>query len=99
MGISRKHMYSLNMIAIYLPFQHFIFRIVEVTLLDKAMTLDRNKLFELGVVSMLSFRYSWLADINAHLSCIQRMNQLRERTSLIHVHLQIKSGFLIRQVR
>ena len=76
MGITWQHVHGFNLIATHFPLQHLAFRVVQVALLDEAVTLHYNELLKLGIVPMLSFSYAWLRDINAYLSCIQRMYQL-----------------------
>ena len=53
MRVTRKHVDGLDVVAIDFPLQHLAFRIVEVALLDEAVTLDHDELLELGVVPML----------------------------------------------
>ena len=98
MCIAREHVHGLYLVARDFPFEHFTFRVIQVTLLDKAVTLHHNELLELRVVPMLSFGDARLADIDTHLPCIQRMHQLRKRASLINVHLQWERHLLLRQV-
>ena len=89
---------GLYVVAIDFPLQHLAFRVVEVTLLDKSVTFHHYELLELGVMPMLALGDSWFRDINAHLSCIQCMNQLSKRASFIYVHFERESGLLVRQV-
>ena len=98
MGIAGEHMHRLDVVAINLPLQHFAFGIVEVALLNQSMPFHYNELLELGVVPVLAFGDARLGDVNAHLTCIEGVYQLGEATTVIHIHLQVKGGLLVRQI-
>ena len=87
MRVAGEHVDGLDVVAVHLPLQHLALRVVEVTLLDESVTLDNNELLELGVVPMLAFGDARLTNVDTHLSCIEGMHQLREGTSIVHVHL------------
>ena len=98
MRIAREHVDSLDVIAIYLPLQNFPFRVIEITLLNETMSFYHNKLLKLGIVPVLPLSNTRLGDIDAHLSTAQCMNQLRKRTTFIHIHFKRERHLLLRQI-
>ena len=98
MRIAREHMHNLDVVAGDFPFQDLAFRIIEVALLDEAVALDDNELFELGVVPVLPLGDSGLADVDRNLAGVMCMHEFREGTAVIHIHLQRERGLLVRQV-
>ena len=97
-GVAREHMDGLDVVAFDLPLQHFTFGIVQVPLLDEPVALDHNKLLELGVVPVLALGDAGLGDVDAHLTCIERVHQLGEGAAVVHVHLEGEGHFLLGQV-
>ena len=63
------------------------------------MTRDYDEELPLGVVPMLAFGDTRLGDIDADLSAIQGVDQLRETASVIHIHLQGECHLLFRKIR
>ena len=99
MRISGEHVYALDIVARDLEFDHLAFWVVEVALLDEAVTTDHDEELPLGVVPVLSLGNARLADVDAHLTTIQGMNQLGEGSSGVDVHLQREGDFLFREIR
>ena len=98
MGVAGEHVDGLDVVAVNFPFEDFAFGVVEVALLDKAVTFDHNELLELGVVPVLTFCDAGLADVDADLTCIEGVHKFCEAASVIDVHLQREGSLLIGQV-
>ena len=98
MRIAGEHVDGLDVIAIYLPLQHFAFRIVEVALLDEAVARHHNELLKLGVVPVLALGNAGLGDIDTHLTGIKGMHQLGEAATGVHIHLEREGSLLVGQV-
>ena len=64
------------------------FSSVDVSLLNQSVTCHHNEQLPLGVVPVLPLGDARTADVNAHLPTVSGMNQFRERTTVVHVHLQ-----------
>ena len=75
MCVAWEHVDDLDMVAIHFPLKHFAFRVVEVALLDKSVTLDDDELLPLGVMPVLTLGDAGLGDIDGYLSTIECMNQ------------------------
>ena len=54
MGIAREHVDALDIVASDFKLDHLAFRVVEVALLDEAVTTDHDKELPFGVVPMLA---------------------------------------------
>ena len=63
------------------------------------MTFHHDELLPFGVVPMLAFGDAGLADIDAHLATVEGVDQLGKRATVIYVHLQRESHFLLREIR
>ena len=98
MGIAGEHVDGLDVIAINFPLQHAAFGVIEVTLLDEAVTLDHNELLKLGVVPVLALGYAGLGNVDAHLTGIKGVYQLGEAAAVIYVHPERECGLLVWQV-
>ena len=98
MGIAWKHVDGLDVVAVNFPFEDFAFGVIEVTLLNKSVAFDDDKLLKLGVVPVLTFGDARLGDVDADLTCVEGMNQLGEAAAVIDVHLQWEGGLLVWQV-
>ncbi len=61
---------------------------VNVALLNQAVTSNHDKQLPLGVVPVLPLGNARAADIDRHLTAIGGMHQFRERTAVIHIHLE-----------
>ena len=86
MSIARQHVNALDIITCDFELYHFI--CTQLALLNQTMTRHHNKELPLGIVPMLSLGNTWLGDIDAYLTSIQRMHQLSKRTAVIHIHFQ-----------
>lgn len=64
---TREHVYSQDVVANDFPFQHFSFSFVEVTLLNKAVSLHYNELFKLDIMPVLALGDAWIGGIDAHI--------------------------------
>ena len=84
MSPSRNHIDCFYLISWNLKF--YSFPCINITFLDKAMTMYNNELFPLAVVPVLSFCDPGLADINADLATIYSVNQLCKKTTIITIH-------------
>ena len=98
MCIAWEHVDSLDVVAIYFPFEDFAFGVIEVSLLNEAVTFDDNELLKLGVVPVLTLGDARLGDVDADLSCVEGVYQLGEAASVINVHLQWEGGLLVGKV-
>ena len=98
MGIAGEHVHGLDVVAGDFPFEDLSFRVIEVSLLDEAVAFDNDELLELGVVPVLALGDAGLGDVDGDLTCIERMDQLCKRASVIHVHLEREGGFFLREV-
>ena len=98
MGVAGEHVDGLNVVAVDFPFEDFAFGVVEVTLLNEAMTFDDNELLELCVMPVLTFGDAGLTDVDADLACVEGVYQLGEATAVIDVHLQREGGLLVGKV-
>ena len=58
------------------------------------MATDYDEEFPLGIVPMLTFGDTWLADVDAYLATVQCMYELSERTPVINIHLQRERDLL-----
>ena len=95
-GIAWKHVDALDVVARYFEFDDFV--CAELALLNETVTSYHDEELPLGVVPVLALCDAWLADVDAHLSCIEGMNQLRKGTANIHIHLERKSHFFFWEV-
>ena len=86
-------MNRLNSITTHIKLNHLV--CTDLSLLYQAMTGNYYKKLPFAVMPMLPLGYTWLRDINTHLSTIRQTKQFRETTTLIHVHLQGKSHLLL----
>ena len=98
MCVAWEHVDGLNVVAINFPFEDFAFGVVEVALLNEAVTLDDDELLELGVMPVLTFGNAGLADVDADLACIEGVHKLCEAATVIDVHLQREGGLLVGKV-
>ena len=98
MCVAREHVDGLNVVAVNFPFKDFTFGVIEVTLLNKSVAFDDDKLLKLGVVPVLALGDARLADVDADLSCIEGMHQFCEAAAVIDVHLQREGGLLVGKV-
>lgn len=96
--IARQHVDALDVVARDLELDDLALGVVEVALLDEAVTTDHDEELPLGVVPVLALGDAWLADVDAHLATIQGMYQLGEGTSLVDVHLQWEGDFLLGEI-
>ena len=96
MRIAWQHMDALDIVTRHFKINHLIG--AEFAFLNQAMTGHDDEEFPLGVVPVLAFGDAGLGDVDADLTTIQSVNQLRERTTVIHIHLQRESNFLFGQV-
>ena len=69
-------------------FKLYRFAGVDVPLLNQSVTSHHNEQLPLGVVPVLSFCDARTADIDGHLTAVGGMHQFRERTAVIHIHLE-----------
>jgi hypothetical protein len=98
MGVAWEHVDGLDMVTIYFPLEDFAVGVIEVTLLDEAMTFDDDELLPFGMVPMLTFGDAGLADVDADLSIVEGMNQLCKTAAVIDVHLQWEGCLLVGKV-
>ena len=96
-GIAGQHVDRLNVLAADLKFQDLI--CAQLPLLDQPVAGDHDEELPFGVVPVLALGDAGLGNIDAYLTGIQRMNQLRKTTAVIHVHLEWEGGLLIREIR
>ena len=98
MCVAWEHVDGLDMVAVNFPFEDFTFGVIEIALLNKAMTFDDYELLELGIVPVLTFGNAGLGDVYADLTGIKGVYQLCKAAAVIYVHLQWKGGLLIGKV-
>ena len=70
----------------------------QLALLDEAVAGDDDEELPLGVVPMLTFGDSGLADVNGDLAAIEGVDQLGEGAAVIDIHLEREGDFLLGQV-
>ena len=70
--IAGQHVDALDVVARDLELDDLPFGVVQVALLDEAMTTDHDEELPLGVVPMLTLGDARLADVDAHLSVVER---------------------------
>ena len=64
-------MNSLDMVAIYLPFKYFTFRVIKIPLLNQSVTFYHYKLLKYSIMPVLPLGNAWLGDVDAHLTCLR----------------------------
>ena len=99
MRIAGKHVDALDIVARDLKLDHLAFRVVEVALLDEAVTTDHDKELPLGIVPMLPLGDARLADVDGDLTTVEGMHQLGEGAAGVHIHLQREGDFLLGKIR
>lgn len=97
--IAGQHVDALDVVARDLEFDDLPFGVVQVALLDEAVTGDYDKELPLGIVPMLPLGDARLGDVDTHLTAIQGMHQLGEGASVVDVHLQREGHFLLGEIR
>ena len=98
MCVAWEHVDGLDVVAVYFPFEDFAFRVIEVTLLDEAVTFDDDELLPFGMVPVLTLGDAGLADVDADLSIVEGMYQLCKTAAVIDIHLEREGGLLVGQV-
>ena len=91
-------MYRSYIISAHFPLQHFALGVIQVPLLDKAVAFDHYELLELGVVPVLALGDAGLADVDAHLTGIEGVDQLGKGATVVHIHPEGEGYFLLGQV-
>ena len=86
-GVAGEHVDALDVVAGDFELDDFAFGVVEVALLDKAVTAHHDEELPLGVVPVLAFGDARLRNVNRNLTAIQGVNQLGKRASVVHIHL------------
>ena len=76
MCVTWEHVDGLDVVAVDFPFENFAFGVIEVPLLNEAVAFDDNELLELRVVPVLTLGDARLRNVDAHLTCIDGVNQL-----------------------
>ena len=99
MRIPGEHVDALDIVARDFKLDHLAFRVVEVALLDEAVTGDHDKELPLGIVPMLPLGDARFADVDGDLTTVEGMHQLGEGASGVHIHLQRESHFLFGEIR
>lgn len=95
-GISRKHVHSLDLIPAHLKLNHFISS--DFPLLDQTMAGNYNEKLPLRIVPVLPLCDARLRNINAELAMVCSLKQLRKTTPVIAVHLEIESDLLLGEI-
>ena len=93
-GPTRFHPYSLDVIPVNLVLLYLAS--LKIPLLNLPMAFDHNENFIFAIVPMLAFGDSGFTYVDAHLSAIRSLYQLRKAASCIHIHLIIEDGSLTR---
>lgn len=83
---ARDHIDCLDLIARNLKF--LLFPVVDVLLLDQAVTSHHDEQLSLGVVPVLPLGDARTADVDGHLAAIRRVDQSGEGAPVVHIHLQ-----------
>ena len=96
MGVAGKHVDGLYPLAAHLEVQHLVR--ADATLLDKRPAAHHDEQLPLAVVPVLALGDSRLRDVDAELTALRGLQQLRERAAPVCVHLQGKYRLLLRQV-
>ena len=95
-GVAWKHDYGLNLVATHLVVKHLVCAFLAE--LDKAVTANHDELLPLGVVPMLALGDAWLGDVDTHLTSVERVHQLGERTTVVHIHFQVENSLFLGQI-
>src|SRR5574344_1398040 len=95
-GIAREHVDTLDVVSIHFKLNYFIS--AKFALLDKTMTGHHNEELPLGIMPMLPLCDAGLGNVNTHLPCIQRMNQLGEAAAVVYVHLYRECDFFLGKI-
>jgi len=90
--------YALYVITRHLKFYYLAFGVVKVPLLDQAMAAHHDKELPFGVMPVLPFGDSGLADVDGYLPTVERVNQLGEGAALVYIHLQREGDLFFRQI-
>ena len=98
MCVAWEHVDGLDVVAVYFPFENFTFGVIEVALLDEAMTFDDDELLPFGMMPVLTLCDAGLTDVDADLSAVEGMNQLGEAAAVIDIHLQWEGGLLVGKI-
>ena len=85
MSIPNWNINHLKLIARYKELINLL--LVNLAEADNTLAAHNKKLLILLVMPMLTFSYTRLRYINRYLSTIGRLQELRKRTPLIHIHL------------
>ena len=75
-GVARKHMHCFDLVSAHLEVQDFVASYP--ALLDEAVAADNDEELPLGVVPVLAFCDARLADVDAHLSAVQSVDEFGE---------------------
>ena len=70
MCIARQHVDALDVVARDLEFDDLPFGVVQVALLDEAVTTDHDEELPLGMMPVLPLGDARLADVDAHLTAV-----------------------------
>ena len=87
---------SLDIVTGDFELNHFIS--AEFTLLDEAVTGNHDEELPFGIVPMLSFRDARLGDIDGDLPAVERVDEFRERATVIGIHLERERDFRRREI-
>ena len=95
-GPAGNHVNSFNLITGNLKLHSLIS--VDIPLLNQAVTGHHDEQLPLGVVPVLPLSDTRAADIDGNLPTVCRVNQFRERATVVHVRLQCVLEFVGRQI-
>jgi len=85
-----------NPVSAHFKVQDFVR--AQAALLDESVTADDDEELPFGVVPVLAFCDAWLADVDAHLTAVEGMDEFGEGASVVDVHLQWESDLFLWQV-
>ena len=92
-GVSRKHMDSLDAISAHLELDHFIRP--DLSLLDHTVTRNYNEELPLCVMPVLSLGDTRLGNVHRKLTMIGCLKQLRKAAAIITIHLKIECNIIL----
>ena len=96
MGVTRKHVDGLDMVAGDLELDDFVG--AQLALLDEAVAGDDDEELPLGVVPVLALGDAGLGDVDGDLAAIEGVDELGEGAAVVDVHLEREGDFLLGQV-
>ena len=97
-GVAGEHDDRLDVVTANLIVENLGIRVGFVSQLNKSVARDYREVLELAVVPVLALGDSGLGDVDAHLTTVERVHQLGERTTVVHIHFQVENSLFLGQI-